>query len=223
MTIDPKETVAGCSLLRIRAFVRRYSNDEFDLPLVARALDETKAVEILAWLKANKYIQPVRGRKGYWTGTDHAGALANASAGKKITRATADRLLQELLQRAARVNREREFAYYVDRIMVWGSYLGTANTMGDLDVAVKLMPVKEDLPSQQRVEYERLRAASAGGHRYRNLVEQLYWPQEEVFRFLKGRARSFHFIPPDDRVFLQAPHRIVFEAAGISPQSPAGA
>ena len=216
MTIDPKQQIAGCSLLRIRDFLRRYSNREFDLLLVARALDldEIKAAAILEWLEQEKYIERVASAvtEHCWTGTNQASVLANASARKRISRATADRLLRELIERATQVNHAREFAYYVSRVVVWGSYLGTAATLGDLDVTVELRAVEHDARLQQQLEEKRIRAAYASERAPRTVIEQVYLPRHEVIRFLKGRSRSYHFVPCDDRVFRQAPQRIVFEA-----------
>src|SRR4051812_30600525 len=107
MTIDPKEKIAGCSILRIRNFIRTYFDHAFDLTALTSSLelDVPNATAVVEWMKANKYIQlDTSSPEPRWHVTDHAGAFANASAGKKISRATADRLLGQLVARAEEAN-----------------------------------------------------------------------------------------------------------------------
>jgi predicted nucleotidyltransferase len=223
MTINPKQKIAGCSILRIRDFVRSYSDQEFDLKMAAKTLeiDAAKAAAIVEWLKANEYITRVESSaKGRWTSTARGAAFVNSSARKKISRRTADRLLNQLVGRAKEANEAKEFAYRVERIVVFGSYLGTAPTLSDLDVAVELKRAAPDVAAQLKLEAERVRVARASGRRMRNLTETIYWPQQEVFRFLKGRSPSYHFIPPTDGILQTAARKVVFDAAAQSPSKP---
>ena len=90
-------------------------------------------------------------RTGYLEGTDEPfrptsklKQLAAAKISRGISRAEAERLLQDVIDRARHVNaRPAEFCMRVANLGVFGSYLGSADLLGDLDIAVKLEPLPQ--------------------------------------------------------------------------------
>lgn len=65
-------------------------------------------------------------------------ALANASFGKPISRATATRLLGQVIERARAYNADPVRLLTVTEIVLFGSYLDSAvDLLGDLDLAVR--------------------------------------------------------------------------------------
>src|SRR5947208_5083131 len=72
--------------------------------------------------------------------TDQGTRLAQASAAAPLRRATAERKLREFMARVEQVNQSEEFAYRVNRVVLFGSYLTDAERVNDIDVAVELAP-----------------------------------------------------------------------------------
>ena len=73
----------------------------------------------------------------WWVTTVKGNALANASFGKPISRATATRLLPEVIDRAHGYNADPSRLLTITEIIVFGSYLDpAADPLGDLDLAI---------------------------------------------------------------------------------------
>jgi hypothetical protein len=79
-------------------------------------------------------FQPGKNIVRYET-TIQGNALALAKAGNPVSRASADRVLQEFLDRVKRVNEQSELAYNVESVVVFGSYLTDRTKLNDLDKA----------------------------------------------------------------------------------------
>ena len=78
---------------------------------------------------------------GWWRPTDSMHTLANARLGPPLSRASADRLVEQLISRAVEANSlETGPLYYITRVAVFGSYLDEEReSLGDLDVAWSLL------------------------------------------------------------------------------------
>jgi hypothetical protein len=50
-------------------------------------------------------------------------SLALASSAKRITRKTAERVIDEFMRRVERVNRDRRYYYRITAVVVYSSYL----------------------------------------------------------------------------------------------------
>lgn len=107
--------------------------------------------------------------------TIRGNALGMAKAGKPVTRASAEEVLRKFLDRVRVVNGRQELAHSVESVVVFGSYLSDAKRLNDLDIAVELRAKWHDDAS------------------FRNLVEEVCWPQLEVVSILKNRSRTISF------------------------------
>lgn len=105
-----------------------------------------------------------------------------------IKRTTADRLLTDIQKRVLEVNESDVFAYRVSKLAVFGSYLTDKEMLGDLDVGVELEPRFDDSKQQQAFEKARIHQVILDGRQFGIFMEQLFWPQEEIMRFLKNRS-----------------------------------
>jgi hypothetical protein len=108
-------------------------------------------------------------------------ALAQATAAKPLTQAAAERLATEVLERVDEVNRESKYAYRVDKVLIFDSYLfGSCLSQqarpNDVDVAVRLVP-RDSGTRQQNAEESRRRAHRSD---FRNTFERAAWPKLEV-------------------------------------------
>jgi predicted nucleotidyltransferase len=64
--------------------------------------------------------------------------LAKKNKGRKIYRATATRMLSDFLARVDEVNRNEKFAFFVEEVRFFGSYLRGEAMVGDVDLAFSL-------------------------------------------------------------------------------------
>jgi hypothetical protein len=117
--------------------------------------------------------------------------------------------LAELIARAEEVNRNQKFAFLVQRIAVVGSYLSDSPVMSDIDVVLSLRRRLCDHDAQNRLEAERI---NGSGRSFANHTERIFWPREEVKRFLTARSQTYHFLDDGQEFLSDCPKRVVFEA-----------
>lgn len=73
----------------------------------------------------------------------------------------------------------------------FGSYISDKERLGDIDIIVEIEPKYSVRNEQMKVEREKINLAKQEGEKFKTIVEELLWPQEEVWRFLKNRIKSF--------------------------------
>jgi DNA-binding PadR family transcriptional regulator len=212
MTIDPKAKLGGFTLIQIRDFLRRhkfYSLRDEDAQDFFRT-SSNRAAALITALEREGYLEKQRKTPyaKYWELTDAGSRLTTASAGRPISRHTAERKLAELIARAKEVNRNEKFAFIVERIAVIGSYLSDSPVMSDVDVVLSLRPRLTDKHAQQRLEAERI---NASGRSFANYSQRIFWPGEEVKRFLRARSRAYHFVDDYEKLLNDCPKRVVYQ------------
>ncbi len=177
------------------------------------------AGELVLSLAAAELIEADDGDPGYWRLTTRGLAVANATAAKPVKRLTAERALHEFLARIQAINADARYSHRVLRVVVFGSYLGDGPTVNDVDVALEYGPRLEDAEAQKAHERERIRLASAGGRRFSNITQRIFWPLHEVVSALKARSRviSLHDLREHRSLLAAQPYRIVLEAPGAPP------
>jgi len=142
-----------------------------------------------------------------WVKTTISGnAVAMASFGKPITRATADRLVAGLIERAQAYNADAGKPLLVARLRVFGSYLDPAvDRLGDVDIEYRLEQ-RPGYPEEAYLNYGR-----RSGRQFSTLVDELAWPQLEAVQILKARSAALNLTYEDvDRFTDRA--EIIFEA-----------
>ena len=81
--------------------------------------------------------------------------------------------------------------------MLFGSYLNKNNEdFGDIDLAVELERKIKDKKSFDDAKQEIINKAVENGKVFSNIVDELFYPEYLVFKFLKNRSRyiSLHRI-----------------------------
>ena len=191
MRIDPKGTVAGWPALLVRRTLRRLRTR---LHWTLGDLESAAAVtagEGPALIKAllSEGLIEAAGRDA-WKITQAGHTLSSATAAERITRATAEKALQQFLGRVEQVNNDPYFLGKVTRVVLFGSMLKPeVERLSDVDVAVELASKEADFDRARAKNYERVEKLATQGHRFRNFLEQegcWYW---EVFGFLKRQSR----------------------------------
>lgn len=111
-------------------------------------------------------------------------ATITAKSSRRYTRKTAERVLSDLMSRVQMINApDTPYAFRVDTIRLFGSMLTTSTTVGDIDLAIKLVPRHEDRDHQKKLSNSR-----KAGRRFSSIINEAIWPYEEVLRALKCRS-----------------------------------
>lgn len=223
MNIDPKADFHGFTMLEARNVVRRFpsaGSSWFGWGHACGIInDERRALILVEALEREGYLVPSEGKDGIFQRTEVGNQFALASA-RTLKRATAARMLSNLIDRANGIN-ANPYCYRVGALVVFGSYLDeTRDRLGDLDVGY-VMQRRYDHGSREAEEAESASRdrAQAAGRRVSSYDEWLWWPEREFLLALKGRTAglSLHnYCGIDRRVIDGAPHRLVFgDASGV--------
>jgi len=192
MQVSSDDTLAGVALIDIRNFLRRYrkrrgigiSNIESEL-----AVPHSQA-ELIAKAMAEAGLIEPRREAGNDDPTRHYSVTASGRRlcatrfVKRITRAKADALVKQMLERITSINARDELVYRVRRVRAFGSYASEASEVGDIDLAVDL---ELRYPDKDKIE-QLLARAETSGKRFSSYIDQLSYGQEEVHQLLKGRS-----------------------------------
>jgi predicted nucleotidyltransferase len=159
------------------------------------ARDQMRAFEAAGYIELAE-LTHARGND-WWVTTVKGNALANASFGKPISRATATRLLGQVIERARAYNADPARLLTVTEIVVFGSYLDPAvDPLGDLDLAVST--VRRDTDGQRHVD-KVLEYARASGRSFSAFHDRLFWPSRELRMILKNRSPAISITDEDIR------------------------
>jgi predicted nucleotidyltransferase len=156
-----------------------------------------QALAAAGWLKVN--VEDLDGET-WWETTTKGNALAQASFGRPITRATAQRHLVAVVDRARAFNSDDTHLIEIAELLVFGSYLDpNAKTLGDLDVAVVFRSrIPERAAPDEHTEML-LAYASASGRRFDTFIDRLFWPRQEAMLILRNRSAVINITPEDVR------------------------
>jgi hypothetical protein len=192
--IVSNEFIAGYPTLEVRAFLRRYRLTDFYIEAAedALVLSPRTATIFMNKLKGLGFVEELDKWDGHrvFRLTIKGQALANASAARPIRRKTAERVLEQFLERVQRVNSTQEYAYRVEHVVLFGSMLTDTERLGDVDVAIRLEPkVSEDRAHEQWC-MDRRRAAEAKGRSFYGVLDWAMWPTQEILLQLKARSAS---------------------------------
>ena len=131
-----------------------------------------------------------------------------ATAAKPVTRAKADQIFAEFMERVQKVNDDPYYLFRVTRVVLFGSYIHDTPTVNDIDIALQLAPKVDDLDRRGEL-YEQRRRESP--RIFRNLIDLIGWPMNEVWLFLKSRSRtlSLHDFELDQELLITIEQKMV--------------
>jgi len=153
-----------------------------------------------------------REKGGRWDLTTAGIRLRGSSAAKPLLRRTAEGLLDDLLQRIAALNEDSHFLARVEKAIVFGSYMSGADRLGDVDVAVHLVPRSPDPKKHREANDRRVADEEQKGRRFRTFLEQAFWWEQEAMLFLRNRRRGLslqHYGAIREAVDA-SPHSLIF-------------
>jgi predicted nucleotidyltransferase len=225
MRIDPKTTIAGLPALQMRLALKRLSfHDQWD----ANQLETAAGVAAGTGRSVAKALVEAglanRVGTGFWTITQAGQRMSSATAAQPVTRATAERALNEFLVRVDDVNRREGFLGKVVAVVLFGSMLNPeVDRLSDVDVAVEIAPKLTDESKLREANDRRVQLLARQGHRFRTFLEvQFYW-YYEAFRYLKGGSRVIALadLRSEGELILAVPHRVILGNPSCKPQQPA--
>ncbi|WP_311245352.1 MULTISPECIES: hypothetical protein [unclassified Microbacterium] len=196
MRVQKTDVIAGLPAPLAREVLRKGVRREIYHAHVAKLfdgldIDPAAALQALADAGLFEFVQKDQDGDTWWRPTVNGNALAMASFGKPITRATADRLLAGVIERAEGINADPAKIFFVERLRVFGSYLDPeVDPLGDLDIELVL--------GQYRVPNEVVEAyVKSSGRRFSSYIDKLFWPEREVVQILKNRSGSINITRED--------------------------
>ena len=202
MRLDPDSLLFGVApailkdcAAQLREFAH-FSQDDFCKAIGAPADEALPVLEqmIIAGFVAEHETMP-----GNYAGTGKLPQLAVARITKGIPRSAAEILLQKVIERAKIINANPD-GYgnnRITRLAVFGSYLGDADVLGDIDIAFEYARAPSEDNQEQR-QYFNLEASLA---KIKKIISFL--------RLRNPKRISLH--EWDELMGLKTPFRIVFE------------
>jgi hypothetical protein len=218
MTLQIKSTdvVSGIPIIEVRDFFRHiasWHHDSFDLADLREqfSLDEKSAMALASELVAQGYVAAPK--KGVYKFSDKGGELVRASAASKVSRKTAEHALEGLLGRVELYNLDPGKIFTIETVVVFGSFLGSRDKLGDLDVAVKWRDRNPTDPDRAATANA---YAKRSGRQFSSFLDQLFWAETELNQILKAKKRTIRILDWAQFVGMAAkscdgiPYKVVF-------------
>ena len=212
MRLDRAELIAGQPVKRVRDLLRKMDIWSWHAEKIAAyfGVAVEDAAPLIAELCSRELLVSAAG-DGYYKLGSAGSRFVCANLLKPLTRARADQMVAEFLQRVEAVNTNDELAYRVAEVRVFGSYLDKRkDLLGDVDLAVKLVP-HGNLTEQEASQRGRDRA-DAAGRRFGTYLQYLMYGREEVLRALKARKPHLSIHSMEDLEDLETAFRVLFKA-----------
>ena len=147
MRIEPKGTIGKHPALLVRTTLRHLRGRlQWGLPELeaAAGLTPGNGRALIKALRSEGLIEPAG--RGAWKITQAGQTLSSATAAKRVTRATAEKALQQFLGRVEQVNNDPYFLGKVTRVVLFGSMLKPeTERLSDVDLAVEVASKEADL------------------------------------------------------------------------------
>jgi hypothetical protein len=189
MHISSKDLFAGVPIVRVRDAAKRLTEGFDATDFTAAGFTPTESEAILAEMAARSYTEHCP--EGRLILSPIGEEFARSSAASRVSRSVAEKALAGLLSRVAEVNLGAEYIYGVSHAVVFGSFLGTGDLLGDLDVSVRKRAKMEHTPELLMAH----RRATAGGRTFGDIIAQHSWPDSQVNLKLKNRMRVISLQP----------------------------
>ena len=214
MYIDPKSMIVGCSALKIRDLMRKIGDRSVPLDDISYYLKINKEAsrEVTLKLLDDGYIEideKYSSKKTYYKTTLKGNSLSLASAAKPLTRKTAERKLSEFMSRVKNVNSQESYLYKVSKVLIFGSYLSEKDRINDIDIAVEVLP-KFESEEQQNRNQNFTDEAMDNGKRFSSFIDQLFYPEMEVLKYLKSRSRAISLHRTSDAILDQVEQKVIY-------------
>jgi hypothetical protein len=204
MRIEKHQLIAGLPAKDVRRFMREAAGFIIRPRTVVEVLgfSQSDARQLLQKMQ-NEGLLAVK--EDYWLATSRGHALAMATAARPLRRATAQRLIEEVVERARVINGDNEFAYRVHGSLCSEAFWLARNGPNDVDIGCCLV-ARFDGEKQRVLEDERRKKKGW----FTNTSECAVWPKMEVLKKLKSRSRGLSVQEIASRGMENIDHKVVF-------------
>lgn len=211
MKINSKDEIAGFPLLKIRDLLKSKEFLYYENVASFLKTDQDRAKIVLTELFDIGFIQidPIQISIQY-VKTLKGNALANAKAFIAIPKQKAEKIFSEFMERVQEVNQNSKYIFKVSKVILFGSYIKGSPTVNDIDIAIELTRKDENDDTFMAKHEKIIQEAITKGKRFSNMLDRLYYPNQEVVVFLKSKSRylSFHFM--DDGILNETETKQVY-------------
>lgn len=190
MRLKSQDLIFGIIAKDMRAFLRKcsYGNFRTDFFKKELKLEKENADKILDQMIKEEYFEKDKTDNNYLNIKTKANAIRNAKFIKPITKVVAEKYVQELIERAKKINEDEYFIVNVDKIYAFGSYISDSEDCGDIDLVVELKN-KQDFSIDELNKINHQRCPPGKG-----IFEQLTWASSiEPLTFLKNKNKYLGF------------------------------
>ncbi len=221
MRIRSDDLIAGFPAKQIRKLLRQnFESLSVDDVTKVLGLSGKSAQRLLETLEQKGFIEKNAAAPDphkHWKHTIKGGALSKALFSAPVYRENAEKSLAEFMDRVQAVNGNGKFLFRVRKVVLFGSFLAGSPTIGDLDLAIELVPKEADAKKHSELIQARANEAAINGKSFRNLIERLDFAAQEVRSFLKSRSRIIQLTDCQDGVLKIARHRVIYESPEPTP------
>ena len=186
MRLKSQDLIFGIIAKDMRAFLRKcsYGNFRTDFFKKELKLEKENADKILDQMIKEEYFEKDKTDDNYLNIKTKANAIRNAKFIKPITKVVAEKYVQELIERAKKINEDEYFIVNVDKIYAFGSYISDSEDCGDIDLVLELKN-KQDFSIDELNKINHQRCPPGKG-----IFEQLTGDSSiEPLRFLKNKNK----------------------------------
>lgn len=214
MRINSKDIICKIPLIKVRDAMKGgrgnhwvFSNDYL---VDCLKINKKQAHDLIIELKSRGYIekeesQPYRrSKRTYWSLTVKGNGFSMATAAPPTARKNAEKKLSEFLKRVEEINLDPDSAFMVPVVLLFGSYLDKGKDfINDIDIIVEVKHSTEDSTEWQRLCKISVNKAKADGKIFRSWQDRAFWPERQVWHFLKNRSRVYSFHDLDTLSFIE--------------------
>lgn len=221
MRIQSSEEIDSVPILEVRRLLRGVGEYWTGASVIKiLGIPRRKAKTLIDELNRREFIEAVKvGSTFYWKATLAGNALALATAAGAIRRETADRVFAEFLSRVEEVNNNPYYLYRIKTVILFGSYLESVGPVGDIDLAIELVPKEGDAGKASRKMMQRGKEAEERGRRFSTFMERLLFASTEVWRFLKSRSRTLSLHDSSDPILERVNYRVIIGDPAWKPEN----
>jgi len=216
MNIDPKSMICGIPAL-----------DAKKLMLLLRQKKQFYVININDFLKCSSenslivlsdlvqscYIQETNNdeKDSSYSVTEKGSLLAMASTSKPYKRKSVENTLNKFMLRVKRVNKNEDYLHGVSKVIIFGSYLGTKEFLGDLNIVVQLKV--KNLAEYRTKHNELIELAEENGVNFPDFYYKENYSYHMTSSYLKSRSRiiSLHDMEREASLIDTLEHKVIFE------------
>lgn len=161
MRLSQGQLICGVEASILRSGLRRLLHDmgdsaHFQIEDLARCVGAPveEAADLLARMLDADLVRARPDRTGCHLPCDGFFRITAAAINEGISRREADRLMAMLMTKVSEIEANPDVYWYrVTKLAVFGSYLTDAATLGDLDIAFELEPVRDRVTTVNSTKY----------------------------------------------------------------------